>query len=202
MNQTKRNRLQASSGQVQDDESTGAMLSCLLDGELEPDRCDQALERLRRDAQALRDWELMSIASDALHSSEVAAWHRADFAQRLRGALDAEPTVLAPRPSRHHWQRWVGTGAAVAAAGALVFVGMAQLQSRVDGPATIAKAEAQPQPITIAAPAVPPEPLVERLPAMERYLAAHRELARPAVMPDATPYLRTSATVRLEGPGR
>jgi hypothetical protein len=36
---------------------------------------------------------------------------------------------------------------------------------------------------------------IERSPALERYLAAHRELAAPTVMPSSTPYVRTSAAM-------
>jgi negative regulator of sigma E activity len=174
----------------------GEQMSSLLDGELDGARCDTIFRRLREEPRTCRDWALLNVACDALRSSDVAAWHSDGFESRLRAALDAEPTVLAP-PPRRRWQRWVGSGAAVAAAGALVFAGVSQLRSvPATGPNVVsAAATTAPAAATTTTSAAVP---IERLPEMERYLAAHRELARPMLMPDATRYLRTSATVPAE----
>jgi len=56
---------------------------------------------------------------------------------------------------------------------------------------TIAKAPSAPT-TTVAA---VPVPVIDRSPQLERYLAAHRELAEPTVMPYSTPYVRTSGAM-------
>jgi hypothetical protein len=42
---------------------------------------------------------------------------------------------------------------------------------------------------------------IDRSPQLERYLAAHRELSEPTLMPNSTPYVRTSGAV-LQQEGR
>jgi hypothetical protein len=39
---------------------------------------------------------------------------------------------------------------------------------------------------------------IDRSPQLERYLAAHRELAEPTLMPKSTPYVRTSGAMPLQ----
>jgi hypothetical protein len=82
----------------------------------------------------------------------------------------------------------------VAAAAVLLAVG---LPSRQDiAPATIAaRAPAAPTP-TVAAVQGPLQ--IDRSPQLERYLAAHRELAEPTLMPNSTPYVRTSGAMPLQ----
>jgi hypothetical protein len=60
--------------------------------------------------------------------------------------------------------------------------------------ATIAKASPTQATAVVAAPAA----VVDRSPQLERYLAAHRELAEPTLMPHSTPYVRTSGTVLMQ----
>jgi hypothetical protein len=39
---------------------------------------------------------------------------------------------------------------------------------------------------------------IARLPALERHLAAHRELADSSLMPNSTPYVRTSGALLVQ----
>jgi negative regulator of sigma E activity len=171
----------------------GELLSCLLDGELDEKQCEALIERLRRDDEACRRWALLNCAGDALRSSDVAAWHSAGFVARVTAALRDEPTVLAPvtRPARSRLRRWALPGAGAAAAAALLVAIGVPTAPRNEPDALVARAPATaPVVAAIDAPV-----RIDRSPALERYLAAHRELAEPSLMLNATPYLRTSGAL-------
>jgi negative regulator of sigma E activity len=168
------------------------MLSCLLDGEVDESTCRSVLERLGGEGGGCRRWELLSCVGDAMRSAEVAAWHRPGFVDRVAAALEHEPTVLAPvaLPQRRAMRRWLMPGAGIAAAAAvLLAVGLPSV--RPDAPATVAVGS----PVGLQARAGD----IARSPVLERYLAAHRELADPTVMPYSTPYVRTSGAILQEG---
>jgi negative regulator of sigma E activity len=174
----------------------GQRLSALLDGELDAQDCRALLERLGRDDEACRRWALLNCVGDAMRSADVAACHSAGFISRVSAALEQEPTVLAPAalPQRSAVRRWLLPGAGAAAAAAvLIAVGLPSRQA-ASPEATIAKAPAAPATALVAAPAA----VIDRSPQLERYLAEHRELAEPTLMPHSTPYLRTSGTVLMQ----
>lgn len=169
-------------------------LSCLIDGELDRAECASTLDRICADPRVRDQWALLHAAGDALRSSEVAALHSNAFVGRVAAALAREPTILAPAAlARRRYQRVLIPGAAVAAAVALLaVVAMPQLRGGGETPQV---ATATP----VAAPANEPQPVeVARVPELERYLRAHRELAGSLVMPQSTPYLRTSNNLPAE----
>ena len=171
----------------------GQRLSCLLDGELEPGECRALLERLRHDEEACRRWALLGCVGDAMRSAEVASWHSDGFASRVASALEREPTVLAPSATKRGGavRRWLVPGAGAAAAAAVLLAIGLPTQRTAAPEVTTAGA---PLPSTNVAAVVAPGQ-IERSPALERYLAAHRELAEPTLMPSSTPYVRTSAVM-------
>jgi hypothetical protein len=168
-------------------------LSSLLDGELDADACRALVERLRHDESACRQWMLFNCVGDAMRSADVAAWHSDRFVGRVSAALEREPTVLAPaaKAPRAGTRRWLlpGAGAAVAAA-ILIAIGLPPGRA----PVPEVNVATAPLPVTKVA-AAGGTAQIERSPALERYLAAHRELAAPTVMPSSTPYVRTSAAM-------
>ncbi len=177
-----------------DADESAQRLSCMLDGELSAEECAALAERLRGDGEAARRWAMYSCVGDALRSAEVAAWHSEGFVDRVASALEREPTVLAPaalpRPSR--LRRWaLPGGAAAVAAAILVAVGLPS--QRTAAPDAVAARPAE-KTLVVAG----PEADVVRSRELERYLTAHRELAEPALMPHATPYLRTSGALLQE----
>lgn len=179
-----------------DEDDCALLLSCLLDGEMDSNDCRSLVERLRNDPGACRQWALLNCVGDAMRSPEVAAWHSGDFVSRVSAALEREPTVLAPAalPPRSSARRWLlpGAGAAIAAA-VLIAVGLPARQAAAPESFAVSSPAA-----SVASAGAPAQ--IDRSPRLERYLAAHRELAEPALMLDSTPYLRTSAAVRpLEG---
>jgi len=171
-------------------------LSALLDGELDADGCRALVERLHQDEDACRTWALLNCVGDAMRSADVAAYHSAGFVARVSAALEREPTVLAPAalPPRSTVRRWLLPGAGAAAAAAvLIAVGLPSRQAATPE-ATIAKAPAATATAVVSA----PQPVIDRSPQLERYLAAHRELADATVMPYSTPYVRTSGAVLMQ----
>lgn len=179
-----------------DADDCGQRLSALLDGELDAQDCRALMERLRNDDEACRTWALLNCVGDAMRSAEVAAFHSSGFVSRVSAALEREPTVLAPAalPQRSAVRRWLLPGAGAAAAAAvLIAVGLPSRHG-ASPEATVAKAPPAPATAVVAAPA----PVVDRSPQLERYLAAHRELADATVMPHSTPYVRTSGTVLMQ----
>jgi negative regulator of sigma E activity len=169
-------------------------VSCLIDGELGQAECAAILDRLCTDQSIRHEWVWMHAAGDALRSSEVAALHSNGFVERVSAAIAGEPTVLAPAAIAHRrYQRVLIPGAAVAAAAVLLAV-VAVPQLR--GSSEIGQVAAT----AVSAPPGAESRTVEvaRVPELERYLRAHRELAGGAVMPHATPYLRTSSNMPAE----
>jgi sigma-E factor negative regulatory protein RseA len=179
-----------------DADDCGQRLSAFLDGELDAHDCRALMERLGHDDEACRTWALLNCVGDAMRSADVAAFHSSGFVSRVSAALQEEPTVLAPAalPQRSAVRRWLLPGAGAAAAAAvLIAVGLPSRQG-ASPEATIAKASPTPATAVVAAPAA----VVDRSPQLERYLAAHRELAEPTLMPNSTPYVRTSGAVLMQ----
>jgi len=82
----------------------------------------------------------------------------------------------------------------VAAAAVPIAVGFPSRQA--SSPEAVASST--PPAPTLAAVQAPVQ--VDRSPQLERYLAAHRELSEPMLMPNSTPYVRTSgALLQQEG---
>ncbi len=187
----KRNQATAAAG-----EDCREALSCLIDGELEHADCARMIERICGDRQVRDQWALLHAAGDALRSSEVAALHSSAFVERVAAALEREPAILAPRAlASGRLQRVIVPGAAVAAAAALLALVAVPLLRGGSG-------NEVPQIAAVPAPTPPNGAMqrveVVRVPELERYLRAHRELAGSLVMPDATPYLRTSNNLPAE----
>lgn len=167
-------------------------LSSLVDGELSDGECAGILDRACADPQVRELWVMMHAVGDAMRSSEVGSLHSNRFADRVSAALAREPTIVAPGASRRRLQRVLIPGAAVAAAAALLaVVAIPQLRGDSEAPQIAAT--------PTVSPASEPQPVeMARVPELERYLRAHRELASGLVMPQATPYLRTSNNLPLE----
>lgn len=174
----------------------GERLSALLDGELDAEGCRALVERLRHDPEAGRNWTLLNCVGDAMRSADVAAFHAEGFVARVSAALAQEPTVLAPAalPRRSAVRRWLLPGASAAAAAAvLLAVGLPSRQGATTDTAA-AGAPAATAEVAVNAPL----PAIDRSPQLERYLAAHRELAEATLMPYSTPYVRTSGAVLMQ----
>ena len=165
--------------QARDDET----LSAWLDGELDAPAAEPLLSGLLQSAEARRLHDEWCLVGDALRSHEVAAGHSPRLCARIADALAAEPALLAPRalaparPSFMRLRRQVASGAAIAAAAAVVvFVAVPQLR----GPGTSGGSELVARDGAV----------VKRNTNIEAYLQAHRDMAPGAVKPASEVYLR------------
>lgn len=176
-------------------------LSALIDGELDAEQAARVLDALCRDPELQRRWSDLQLVGDALRSTEVAACHLDGFCARVRTALAAEPTVLAPGRPRTLVRRYAVPGAAVAASvAAIAFVALPLLRA----PAPEMTARESVAPSQLSTPAVTlADPLPAKAPAtianarvLDPYFSAHRELTGGTPLPRATAYLRTGTGER------
>jgi sigma-E factor negative regulatory protein RseA len=168
-------------------------LSCLIDGEIHPEEGKVILDRLCADPQVRSRWTELHVIGDALRSSEVAALHSKRFQHRIAAALADEPAIRAPLAfAWRRYQRALLPGMAAAAAVALLAVGIVPLwqdsgEMKSSAPAAVNVATASSTPGEVA-----------RVPQLERYLLAHRELAGGVGMPQPVQFIRTSSTAPAE----
>lgn len=187
--------------------SNREQISMLADGELEEEDVNAALQALRDPAQQAT-WDLYHQIGDAIRSEHMAAPLSADFSARMAARLEAEPTLLAPRPKTQapmpgllrRLSHSSGAWAAVAAA-ALAFVlapqmlpsqqTMQQATGLAHAPTSVSKAA----PTAMLAEATQSGKLevpVQRSADMDEYILAHQssypslygsaQLARPATL--------------------
>lgn len=78
-------------------EMNGEKLSALVDGELNGAEYGQALDAINLSPELRQRWMRYHTASDALKKSLPAALLKPDFSSRVMQAIDAEPTIFAPR---------------------------------------------------------------------------------------------------------
>jgi len=96
--------------QAMPSQDADAWVSTLMDGEIDDAEAKRAIARVHDDAEAGRLWRDYCLVSDALHGD---ATDTDAFMRRFRGALDAEPTVLAPVKARKsHTAPYLWTAAA------------------------------------------------------------------------------------------
>ncbi|MGQ9862180.1 MAG: sigma-E factor negative regulatory protein [Thiobacillaceae bacterium] len=154
-------------------------LSALLDGEIDDAEGARALERLSQDQTLKRRWSEYCLIGDTLRGEALV---QPDLDQRLRTALAAEPTLLAPVKRERHSRQymrpvaWTAAAAAVAAVTWTVWTALPQHTAP-------ARMVARPEAVMIQASHVMP------------YLDAHQDFAQGVV---AHPEMRFS-TVTLVG---
>ncbi|MDR3394217.1 MAG: sigma-E factor negative regulatory protein [Parasulfuritortus sp.] len=95
------------------DEASETWLSALMDGEMDDDEATWAIGRLSKDADAMRTWSEYGLIGDAMRGCVP---DTASLEQRIKSALAAEPTILAPmtKASRQPVY-WAAAAAAVVA---------------------------------------------------------------------------------------
>jgi negative regulator of sigma E activity len=86
-------------------------LSVLMDGEMADDEARSSLGRLAKDTDAMRSWLEYGLIGDAMRGC---VYDTSALDQRIKAALAAEPTILAPvaKPNRQPIY-WVAAAAAV-----------------------------------------------------------------------------------------
>lgn len=172
--------------------SMGATVSRLMDGEAEHEEFERCLVVLRSD-EAMRTWASYHVIGDALRGAPHGP---ARVSARLHSALAAEPTVLAPQPSRARAAAPATFAWAVAATVAAVTVVGWTAFSMIDvPPGAVAKAR---EATSVRAAQVKPPGEVT-----SEYLIAHQEYSPAVAIRGAAPYLRAATATAVErGPER
>jgi sigma-E factor negative regulatory protein RseA len=162
----------------------GEQISRLMDGELEGAEVDAAFLELKG-PDGVASWACYHVIGDTLRRcGEPIPGSFGRFAARLQ----AEPTVLAPRPKRA--PRLPLVWAAAASVAAVLVVGSVAVSTLDPQPTVVAKAreanavrtaQARPQP-------VPPD-----------YLLAHQEYSPTTQIQGVGPYLRSVAAGGTDG---
>jgi sigma-E factor negative regulatory protein RseA len=140
-------------------------LSALLDGEIDDAEGDRALKRLSQDQTLTRRWSEYCLIGDALRGEALV---QPGLDRRLRAALAAEPTLLAPVKWGRHGRRysrpvaWTAAAAAVAAVTWTVWTALPEHGAPV-------RMAAQPEAVMIQASHVMP------------YLDAHQDFSQGVV---------------------
>lgn len=185
-------------------------ISSLLDGELDEHNRQQVLTALEKNAELRNRWERYHLASDAIRHN-LPAGIDTGFASRVMQALEAEPTVLAPPPSKNLGNPPISfakrlAGIAVAASVAAVAVFSVQTLNR-DPSLPSAQQMAQIPVVNMGNEAVmqvagnasdmarplPAQTLRRFDPRLNQYLVDHNQLAARAGFQGVMPYARIVA---------
>jgi len=167
-------------------------ISALLDGELDEAGTAAALDVLRSEPEARRQWQMACLVGDALREGRVGA---PDMVDAVMARLEREPTVLAPVAERdtglvrapandNSWRKAMSIAAAV-----LGVAVVAWSASRFQEPATPVGAFAKAN----TAPAVARVASANDSDATRAYLLAHQAYAGGAASPGVASYVRTAS---------
>ncbi len=159
-------------------------ISRLMDGELEGAEADAAFRELKQ-SDGLASWVCYHVIGDTLRRC---GGPTPGFAARFAARLDAEPTVLAPRP--HRAPRLPFAWAAAATVAAVLVVGSVAVNTFDPQPAAIAKASESATSRVGQARAQPVSP---------DYLIAHQEYSPTTQIQGVEPYLRAVSAGGADG---
>jgi sigma-E factor negative regulatory protein RseA len=167
-------------------------ISAMMDGELESEDVSSIITQIKKTDDLKNDWSTYHLIGDSLRRSSSSI----DIARRVSTALETEPTLLAPRPTKQNKFKVFALSAAASLA-AVAVVGWMGLQSMGHSPENFTnnKIALQPAPPS----AIPASVSVTTAPApaqINDYLLAHRQFSATPAMYGVAPYLRTSAESR------
>lgn len=169
-------------------ESIGEKLSALVDGELTGVEYGSVVDTIHSSSELKQRWMRYHIAADALKKGLPPTLLKPDFASRVMQAVDAEPTVLAPRnlsPKVNPVTKQLAGLAIAASVTAIAVLGVQtwRLQSGTEPAAEVAQVTAPVvnimRPVaTVAADNTPLPPHVQSQ--INQYLLSHNQNALAA----------------------
>ena len=169
-------------------------ISVLMDGEADDRSAAQAIDALRRDAEALHTWRTYHLIGDALRDAPPLS---PGFAARVAERLAAEPTVLAPgRLQAARPRTWF----ALSAAASLAAVGMVGWIAFAPQPAPLLQPEIAHMPAAQQVAETTPAPRIPPPSATNDYLLAHQGYSPRVWLQGMAPYARTVADSAQEAP--
>jgi sigma-E factor negative regulatory protein RseA len=171
---------------VMEDKRVGVNISCLMDGEVDDAEFERCVAELRT-REARQTWMCYHVIGDSLRGAHGIS---GGFSERVRTALAAEPTVLAPPRERVRTSQPAGFAWAVAATIAAVTVVGWTAFSMVDVPPN-AIAKAREAATMRAAQVRPPADVASE------YLLAHQEFSPAMSFQSGAPYLRSATATSM-----
>jgi sigma-E factor negative regulatory protein RseA len=153
-------------------------ISVFMDGELEDKAAGELIDVLGRDQAARDAWRTYHLIGDALRDSRLLS---PGFSGRVAQALQAEPTVLAPRRLQPQPRTWYALAAGVAGIGLVGWLAFAPQQTAVaplaqEAPAAVAQSKPNIVPLPSGA---------------NDYLLAHQGFSPRVSLQGMAPYVRT-----------
>ncbi|MCW5626456.1 MAG: sigma-E factor negative regulatory protein [Burkholderiales bacterium] len=161
-------------------------ISALMDGELDDQEAAHTCSRLKNEAELADGWATYHLIGDVLRGERLCDPALLD---RIRPALEAEPTVLAPRRvSPLQRPRSIALSAAASAAGVAVVAWLAFF----DHPGGTADAPIAPARVAGAVSDAGAVPNLARADStVNEYLFAHQQYAPSTAMQGVAPFMRT-----------
>jgi sigma-E factor negative regulatory protein RseA len=158
-------------------------ISAFMDGELDDRAAGPVIDALGRYGESRDAWRTYHQIGDALRDSSLLS---AGFTARVARALEAEPTVLAPRRLQPQPRTWYALAASVAAFALVGWLAFAPQQTAV---APVAQQQPAVAPVKQVAQV---KPNVVPLPSgTNDYLLAHQAASPRVSLQGMAPYVRT-----------
>lgn len=164
-------------------------VSAFMDGEAGPAETQQAMLRLKEDAQFQEVWASYHLIGDVMRGDSLL---RDDFMARFNARLAEEPTQLAPR--RIPLRKYASYGLSAAASLSAVAIVLALVYSDnplAPKPAQIAQVPAAANPAPTGPVAMRPSPAMHMQGKVNEYLMAHQEYSPSTALQGVAPYVRT-----------
>lgn len=154
-------------------------ISAMMDGELFDDEADVLLDKLKRNPDACREWDIYHLIGDSLRQPDHV---RANVGKAVHERLQAEPTVLAPHARIGKSARWF----ALSAAASVMALSLVTWLSVKIG------SEPSPQ-VAMQQSSVELRPASFSNSRMSNYVMAHQEFSPSADVQGAATYISTVA---------
>jgi sigma-E factor negative regulatory protein RseA len=112
---------------MKESELIGEKISSFMDGELSGPELDKLMMMFKTDISLVRHWERYHIISDALKNN-LPRYLNHDLANRVKQAVDTEPTIIAPNNFLHNISPVVKQIAGLAVAASVMAVAILATQ--------------------------------------------------------------------------
>lgn len=161
-------------------------ISELMDGELFEDEAESLLAHIKKGSDVHRDWEIYHLIGDVLRQPEYIP---AGLSAKVRGRLQDEPVVLAPRllATKHKMLTF-----ALSAAASLAAVGVVAWMSLQISPEMVPQLAMQQKALRTVNVQIQPD--------SNDYLIAHQEFSPSVDINGGTSYIRTVSYGRDDAP--
>jgi sigma-E factor negative regulatory protein RseA len=168
-------------------------ISVLMDGESGEQEAHQAMLRLKDTATARASWATYHMIGDVMRGETLPTF---DISRRVMAALEAEPTILAPRRTHRAARAMTYALSAAASVSAIAVVGWMVFSTANVASPPIEMARAVPAIPAVAEPQLVSSPSDGQ---MNEYLLAHQGVSPSTSLYGVAPYIRTISIAATPG---